>query len=117
MPPPSMLLTQHNFCTLLALLILVDFYSLLPLPTLINFCSLLALAALPNFCSMLPRAALANFCSLLPLATLVDFLLSVNVDHNAITGLLSQNGYAGRPAALPQCHSDALLKWVLYVSG
>ena len=105
MPPPSMLLTQHNFCTLLALLILVDFYSLLPLPTLINFCSLLALAALPNF------------CSLLPLATLVDFLLSVNVDHNAITGLLSQNGYAGRPAALPQCHSDALLKWVLYVSG
>ena len=105
MPPPSMLLTQHNFCTLLALLILVDFYSLLPLPTLINFCSLLALAALPNFCSMLPRAALANF------------LLSVNVDHNAITGLLSQNGYAGRPAALPQCHSDALLKWVLYVSG
>ena len=43
-----MLLTQHNFC------------SLVTLAALANFHSMLSRAALPNFCSMLPRAALPN---------------------------------------------------------
>ena len=84
-PPPSMLLMQHNFCSLvtlpalvnfcsmLPLAALVDFCSMLALPALANFCSLLSLATLVDFCSMLALPALTNFCSMLPLAALVDF--------------------------------------------
>ncbi len=72
-PPPSMLLTQHNFYTLLTLPTLINFCSLLPLATLTNFCSMLPRAALTNFCSMLPWAALVNFCSMLALPALIDF--------------------------------------------
>lgn len=73
MPPPSMLLTQHNFCSLVTLAILINFYSLLPLAILVNFCSTLPLAALANFCSMLPLAALVDFYSMLALSALTNF--------------------------------------------
>ncbi|EEW2367627.1 hypothetical protein FQE93_06360 [Escherichia coli] len=40
MPPPSMLLTQHNFRSLLALPALTIFYTLVALPPSANFCTL-----------------------------------------------------------------------------
>ncbi|MBW9989006.1 hypothetical protein FJC74_12855 [Escherichia coli] len=54
MPPPSMLLTQHNFRSLLALPALTIFYTLVKLPPPAIFCTLVALPPSANFCTLVP---------------------------------------------------------------
>ena len=105
MPPPSMLLTQHNFCSLVTLAALANFCSMLPRAALPNFCSMLPRAALTNFCSILPRAALPNFCSMLPRAALTNFCSIL--PRAALTNFCSVLPLAALPN--PHCHHRTLI--------
>ena len=116
MPPPSMLLTQHNFCTLChwhhQLL-----FVLCATGTISYFLYFGATGTIGYFLFFGLTGTIGYFLYFGLTGTIGYFLYFGASDTFRFTGLSSRNGYAGRHAALPQCRSDALLKWVLHVSG
>ncbi|HAB1979449.1 TPA_asm: hypothetical protein GB034_15620 [Salmonella enterica subsp. diarizonae] len=92
MPPPSMLLTQHNFRSLLALPPPAIFYTLVALPPSANFCTLVALPPSANFCTLVALPPSAIFCTLVP--------VTPSTSPDSYRGTVTQGG--------PQpCHNAA----------